>query len=125
MIGVQMDIFGRKKAHVSPIITILGGQNTNGKGLGTTSLLNDASELSLELAGGKLLAVVNGVNNIELVIASNDDVSVLNGVIGLFNIRRLDRNTAVVEHVLVRVHAHGLTLSILGLEIAPMGREMD
>jgi len=114
--------FGGKKAHVSPIITILGGQNTNGKGLGTTSFLNDASKLSLKLAGGELLTVVNGVNNIELVVASNDNVGVLDGVISLLNIRRLDRNTAVVEHVLVRVHAHGLTLSILGLERAPLGR---
>jgi hypothetical protein len=120
MIGVCLHI-GGKKAHVSPIITILGSQNTNGKCLGATSIFNNASKLSFELVSRKLLAVVNGVNNVELVVASNEDVSVLDGVVSFFNIRRLDRNTAVVEHVLVGIHAHGFTLSILRLKSASLG----
>lgn len=118
MIGV-FDYTCLKKAHVSPIITVLGGQHTDGERLGTTSILNNTLKLSLEFSSRKLLAIVNSVDNVELVVADNSNVGMLDWVVRFLDIRRLNRNTAVVEHVLVRVHAQGFALGIFGFESFP------
>jgi len=73
-------------------------------------LVNDSLELVLELAGGQLLAVVDGIDHIEFVLAKDDHVVVLDRVENGLIVRGLLGHTAVVEHVLVGIHAHGLSL---------------
>jgi hypothetical protein len=81
---------------------------------------NNSLELVLKFGSRQLLAIVNGIDDVELVVAYNSDMGILDGVIGVLNISRLDGNTAVIKHVLVGVHAHGFTLGKLGLEGLPI-----
>ena len=104
-------------AGIGPDVTVLGGESTDGGGARSGELVN-ALEGLLKLSGVELLAVNLVVDLVELVLADGKDVLVLigaelDGVVG-----GLGSNTAGVEHPLVRVHANGELLHVLGLESA-------
>lgn len=89
---------------IGPVVTVISSQHTQRQSLVLTGKINHTLELLLDFRGGELLAIVYYIDKIEAVLADDNDVGVFNKIIGDFNVRGFLGHTAVVKHVLVRVH---------------------
>jgi len=99
-----------------PVVTVGHSQHTDRRG-GLGNLV-DALKLLLQLRDVQGLAVNNHGDLEELVLADHHDVLVLGSGVLAREVLHVARDAAAVEHVLVRVHGHGLATQVLGLERA-------
>jgi hypothetical protein len=127
---LQGQLIGRVKrneglASSSPVIAVGNSQHTNGRRrLGD---LVDALELLLQLRDIELLTVHHERDLEELVLAHRHDVLVIRSGVLAREIRTIGRDTAAVEHVLVRAHGLRLLTEVLGLQgaIIDLGLEVE